>query len=209
MNTVIKLANKILVDNQHHWFHFMRIAIFVVMAWIGGLKAFQYEADGIVPFVSNSPFMSFLYSNSSKTAINEKGETVKEYVLHKNPEGKMVVKNIEWHKSNGTYAFAYGLGAMIIVIGLFTLLGIWLDTIGLIGGLLTFGMSIVTLSFLITTPETWVPNLGGDLPTPAHGFPYLSAAGRLVIKDIIMMAGGLLVATDCARRILSKQQKQA
>ncbi|WP_369801913.1 DUF417 family protein [Rodentibacter sp. Ppn85] len=23
-------------------------------------------------------------------------------------------------------------------------------------------MSIVTLSFLITTPETWVPNLGGD-----------------------------------------------
>ncbi|OJX88986.1 MAG: hypothetical protein BGP01_01440 [Paludibacter sp. 47-17] len=209
MNTVIKLASKILVDNQHHWFHFMRIAIFVVMAWIGGLKAFQYEADGIVPFVSNSPFMSFLYSNSSKTAINEKGETVKEYVLHKNPEGKMVVKNIEWHKSNGTYAFAYGLGAMIIVIGLFTLLGIWLDTIGLIGGLLTFGMSIVTLSFLITTPETWVPNLGGDLPTPAHGFPYLSAAGRLVIKDIIMMAGGLLVATDCARRILSKQQKQA
>lgn len=209
MNTVIKLASKILVDNQHHWFHFMRIAIFVVMAWIGGLKAFQYEADGIVPFVSNSPFMSFLYSNSSKTAINEKGETVKEYVLHKNPEGKMVVKNIEWHKSNGTYTFAYGLGAMIIVIGLFTLLGIWLDTIGLIGGLLTFGMSIVTLSFLITTPETWVPNLGGDLPTPAHGFPYLSAAGRLVIKDIIMMAGGLLVATDCARRILSKQQKQA
>ncbi|MCE1155859.1 MAG: YkgB family protein [Bacteroidales bacterium] len=209
MNTLIKLASKILVDNQHRWFHFMRIAIFVVMAWIGGLKAFQYEADGIVPFVSNSPFMSFLYSNSSKTAINEKGETVKEYVLHKNPEGKMVVKNIEWHKSNGTYAFAYGLGAMIIVIGLFTLLGIWLDTIGLIGGLLTFGMSIVTLSFLITTPETWVPNLGGDLPTPAHGFPYLSAAGRLVIKDIIMMAGGLLVATDCARRILSKQQKQA
>ncbi|OJX88987.1 MAG: hypothetical protein BGP01_01445 [Paludibacter sp. 47-17] len=68
---------------------------------------------------------------------------------------------------------------------------------------------IVTLERLITTPETWVPNLGGDLPTPAHGFPYLSAAGRLVIKDIIMMAGGLLVATDCARRILSKQQKQA
>jgi uncharacterized membrane protein YkgB len=29
------------------------------MAWIGGLKAFQYEADGIVPFVANSPLMSF------------------------------------------------------------------------------------------------------------------------------------------------------
>jgi uncharacterized membrane protein YkgB len=30
--------------------NFLRISIFIVMAWIGGLKAFQYEADGIVPF---------------------------------------------------------------------------------------------------------------------------------------------------------------
>lgn len=202
MNALINLLSKTLVGNQQKWFHFMRIAIFVVMAWIGGLKAFQYEADGIVPFVSNSPFMSFLYHNSYKTAVNEKGETVKEYQLHRNPEGKMVAKNIEWHKANGTYLFAYGLGTMIVIIGLFTLLGIWFDKIGLIGGLLTFGMSIVTLSFLITTPETWVPNLGGDMPTPQFGFPYLSAAGRLVIKDIIMMAGGLLVASDCAGRLI-------
>lgn len=202
MNALINLVSKTLVGNQQKWFHFMRIAIFVVMAWIGGLKAFQYEADGIVPFVSNSPFMSFLYHNSYKTAVNEKGETVKEYQLHRNPEGKMVAKNIEWHKANGTYLFAYGLGTMIVIIGLFTLLGIWFDKIGLIGGLLTFGMSIVTLSFLITTPETWVPNLGGDMPTPQFGFPYLSAAGRLVIKDIIMMAGGLLVASDCAGRLI-------
>ncbi|WP_231562287.1 DUF417 family protein [Alistipes sp. ZOR0009] len=37
---------------------------------------------------------------------------------------------------------------------------------------------------------------------PQVGFPYLSAAERLVIKDIIMMAGGLLVASDSARRIM-------
>ncbi|WEK17440.1 MAG: DUF417 family protein [Candidatus Pedobacter colombiensis] len=67
---------------------------------------------------------------------------------------------------------------------------------------LTFGMSLVTLSFLITTKETWVPDLGG----PNHGFPYLSAAGRLVIKDVIMMAGGLLCASDSASRILKKTQ---
>lgn len=29
-----------------------RISIFIVMAWIGGLKVYQYEADGIVPFVA-------------------------------------------------------------------------------------------------------------------------------------------------------------
>ena len=36
---------------------FIRVAILVVFVWIGGLKYFHYEADGIVPFVANSPFM--------------------------------------------------------------------------------------------------------------------------------------------------------
>ncbi|MCO5280060.1 MAG: DUF417 family protein, partial [Chitinophagales bacterium] len=47
-----------------------------------------------------------------------------------------------------------------------------------------------------------VPNLGGDFPTPQHGFPYLSGAGRLVIKDIIMLGAGLICASDSAKRIL-------
>ncbi len=185
---------KLLSANQPSYIHFTRIAIFVVMAWIGGLKAFQYEADGIVPFVANSPFMSFFYSHDSP-----------EYQLYKNPEGKTVQKNIDWHISNRTYIFAYGLGAVIIVIGTLTLLGIWLPKIGLAGGLLTFGMSIVTLTFLVTTPEVYVPNLGGDFPTPQYGFPYLSGAGRLVLKDIIMMAGGLVVASDSAKSILNQK----
>lgn len=125
-----------------------------------------------------------------------------QYKLHRNPEGKMVAKNIEWHKQNGTYLFSYGLGTMICIIGLLVLLGIWSPKIGVIGGLLTFGMSIVTLTFLITTPEVYVPNLGGDMPTPHYGFPYLSGAGRLVLKDIIMMAGGLIIASDASRRWL-------
>lgn len=198
----------ILAGSQSQFINFIRIAIFIVMAWIGGLKAFQYEADGIVPFVSNSPFMSFLYHNSSKTVVNDKGEEVKEYKLHRNPEGKMVAKNIEWHKENGTYLFAYGLGTAIVLIGLLTLLGIWYPKIGLLGGILTFGMSVVTLSFLITTPEVYVPNLGGDMPTPNYGFPYLSGAGRLVLKDIIMMAGGLIAASECARRMLKETKAE-
>lgn len=146
-------SSKILLTLERPFFNFMRISIFVVMAWIGGLKACQYEADGIVHFVSNSPFMSFFYKYSQKYVENEKGEMVKEYTLYKNSEGKMVQKNIDWHKSNGTYPFSYGLGTFIVLIGLTVLLGIWSPKIGLIGGLLTFGMSIVTLSFLITTPE--------------------------------------------------------
>lgn len=83
------------------------------MAWIGGLKAFQYEADGIVPFVANSPLMSFFYTKEAP-----------EYAEYKNPEGKTVQKNIDWHKENGTYLFSYGLGTVIVIIGILVLLGI-------------------------------------------------------------------------------------
>jgi len=197
----------ILAGSQAQYINFMRIAIFIVMAWIGGLKAFQYEADGIVPFVTNSPFMSFFYKNSGETAINDKNESVAQYNLHKNKEGQMVAKNIEWHKENRTYLFSYGLGTVIVIFGFLVLLGIWFPKIGMWGGLLTFGMSVVTLSFLITTPEVYVPNLGGDMPTPHYGFPYLTGAGRLVIKDIIMMAGGLIIASDCARIIKIRASK--
>lgn len=182
----------------------MRISIFVVMVWIGGLKAFPYEADGIVPFVINSPFMSFFYHNTGKTIVNDQGKKVAEYSLYKNPEGKTVQENVEWHKQNNTYIFSYGLGSVIITIGFLVLMGIWFPKIGFWGGLLTAGMSLVTLSFLITTPEVYVPQLGGDFPTPHFGFPYLSGAGRLVLKDIIMLVGGLLIASESAKRIVGR-----
>lgn len=184
-----------LANGQRGFIHVLRMSIFVVMAWIGGLKAFQYEADGIVPFVANSPLMGFFYTKKAP-----------EYQAYKNPEGKTVTKNIEWHKANRTYAFSYSLGTVIVAIGFLTLAGIWSAKLGLIGGLLTFLMSIVTLSFLITTPEVYVPDLGGDFPTPHHGFPYLSGAGRLVLKDVIMLAAGLIVAADSATSILKKQK---
>ena len=196
---------QVLAGSQKCFVNYVSVAIFIVMAWIGGLKVVQYEADGIVPFVTNSPFFSYMYSKKD-IVDNGKGKMVAEYNLHKNPEGLVVPKNIEWHKQNGTYVVSYLIGAVICTIGTLVLLGIWFPKLGLIGGLLTFGMSIVTLSFLITTPETWVPNLGnpalGITESPNHGFPYLSGAGRLVLKDIIMSAAGLIVASNAARRLL-------
>lgn len=189
-----KIINKlilIIANSQLQFVNLARISVFIVMAWIGGLKVYQYEADGIVPFVANSPLMSFFYNKEAP-----------EYKEYKNPEGKTVEKNIKWHNENGTYIFSYGLGTVILIIGILTLLGIWFDKIGLIGGLLTFAMSLVTLSFLITTPEVYVPNLGGDFPTPQFGFPYLSGAGRLVLKDVIMMAVGLICASDNAKKLI-------
>lgn len=191
---------------QGKFIDLMRIAICIVMVWIGGLKAFQYEADGIIPFVANSPFMSFFLTHANDQVMTDDGKQVKAYTLYKNPEGRTVQKNIDWHRQNGTYVFSYGLGAVIVVIGALVLLGIWFPKLGFWGGMLTFGMAIVTLSFLITTPENYVPKLDGDFPTPRYGFPYLSGAGRLVLKDIIMLAGGLIVAADSGATLLRRRQ---
>ena len=66
-------------------------------------------------------------------------------------------------------------------------------------------MALVTLSFLVTTPESWVPALGDA----QHGFPYLSGRGRLVIKDVIMMGGALVTMADSARAYLRRRDALA
>ncbi|WP_449017091.1 DUF417 family protein, partial [Prevotella sp.] len=54
---------------------------------------------------------------------------------------------------------------------------------------------------LVTTPEAWVPDLGSG----EHGFPLLTGAGRLVIKDVCILASAIVVLSDCARRILKRK----
>jgi reactive chlorine resistance protein C len=168
-----------------------RLGLIVVLLWIGSLKAAPYEADGIVPFVANSPTMNFLYHYSAP-----------DYRQHKNKEGELVPANRAWHQANGTYLFAYGLGAVIVAYGLMLCLHPWLPHVATLGSFLVFIMSFVTLSFLVTTPECWVPALGDA----QHGFPYLSGAGRLVIKDAIMMGAALVTMADSARAYLRKRQ---
>jgi uncharacterized membrane protein YkgB len=167
-----------------------RIGLVVVLVWIGGLKAFRYEAEGIVPFVANSPFMSFFYR-----------QPVGEYRQHMNREGDLVPANRDWHERNGTYRFAYGLGSVIVALGVMIAMHPWLPRVAAVGSLLVAVMSLVTLSFLITTPECWVPALG----SPEHGFPLLSGAGRLVVKDAIMMGAALVTLADSARAYLRRR----
>ncbi|WP_437204210.1 DUF417 family protein [Planctomicrobium sp. SH664] len=170
-----------------------RWGLIVVLLWIGGLKAFRYEADGIVPFVANSPFMSFFYTDPGQ------------YRAHKNPEGVLNAENRAWHEANNTYPFAYGLGAVIVLYGVLLCLNPWLPQAAAVGSFLVFMMSLVTLSFLITTPECWVPDLGDA----QHGFPYLSGAGRLVVKDSIMMGAALVTMADSAQTYLSRRALSA
>ena len=170
--------------------HLIRVAILIIFVWIGGLKFWNYEAEGIVPFVANSPFMSFFYTKEAP-----------EYKEYKLKEGELDEAKQQWHKENNTYHFSHGLGILIMTIGILTFLGIFSAKIGFIGAGLAIIMTIGTLSFLITTPEVWVPNLGSG----EFGFPLLTGAGRLVIKDTAILAGAIVVLSDCAQRILKKR----
>jgi len=162
----------------------------VVLVWIGGLKFASYEADGIVPLVANSPFMSFLYPRPAP-----------EYRQHMNREGQLVPANQRWNESNRTYPVSDGLGVVILSIGiLIALYPIW-PQVSAIGSFLLVLMSLTTLSFLVTTPEAWVPALGD----PHHGFPYLSGAGRLIVKDCIMLGAAVLTMSDAANTYLRRR----
>jgi uncharacterized membrane protein YkgB len=167
-----------------------RVGLVVVLVWIGGLKMYRYEDEGIVPFVANSPAMSFFYRQPAGA-----------YHTHMNREGELVPANREWHHKNGTYRFAHGLGTVIVILGVMIALDPWFHRVSALGSFLVVGMSFTTLSFLITTPECWVPSLG----SPEHGFPLLSGAGRLVVKDAIMLGAAIVTMADSAKSALRKQ----
>jgi reactive chlorine resistance protein C len=162
----------------------LRLGLIVVLFWIGGLKFANYEAEGIVPLVANSPFMSFFYHYPAP-----------EYSQYMNKEGELIPAHQRWNESNGTYTFSHGLGVVIVLIGVLIAAYPILPQVSAVGSFLLILMSLTTLSFLVTTPEAWVPALG----TSTHGFPYLSGAGRLIIKDAIMLGAAVVTLADSAR----------
>jgi uncharacterized membrane protein YkgB len=167
----------------------VRIAIVIILLWIGALKFFTYEADGIVPFVANSPFMSFFYHHPG------------EYKYHSNKEGELDAANHQWQMENNTYGFATGLGIFLIALAILVGLHSVAPLLSMIGSgvvmLLTFG----TLSFLVTTPECWIPHLNGDV----WGFPFLSGRGRLVVKDLAILGGAVVTMSESAGLYLRRR----
>lgn len=171
----------------------LRIAVSVILIWIGALKFVPYEAEGVTPFVANSPFMRFFYHHPD------------EYRQHRNKEGEVSPTNIAWHHANNTYGYSYGLGLLLMAMGTLLLLNRANPLLGAAGAGLTFVMGVGTLSFLVTTPETWVPDLGGA----HHGFPYLAVPGRLVLKDLIMLAAAVVLLADSAKALLRRRAEKA
>ena len=88
-------------------------------------------------------------------------------------------------------------------VGILVFLGIFFPKVGLAGDTLAIIMTLGTLSFLVTTPEVWVPDLGSG----EFGFPLLSGAGRLVIKDIVILASAVVLLSDSSQRVLKTLKK--
>jgi reactive chlorine resistance protein C len=168
----------------------LRIGLIVVLAWIGGLKFADYEADSIVPPVANSPLMSFYYAHPAP-----------EYRAFMNKEGENIPAHHAWQLSNRTYKVSHALGCVIVLIGLLIALHRPFPQVASIGSALLVLMACTTLSFIITTPEAWVPALGST----AHAFPYLSGVGRLIIKDAIMLGAAVVTMADSARSYLRRR----
>ncbi|HGD7348256.1 TPA: reactive chlorine species resistance protein RclC, partial [Escherichia coli] len=120
-------------------------------------------------------------------------------------EGEYKPEARAWQSANNTYGFSNGLGVVEVIIALLVLANPVNRWLGLLGGLMAFTTPLVTLSFLITTPEAWVPALGDA----HHGFPYLSGAGRLVLKDTLMLAGAVMIMADSAREILKQRSNES
>jgi uncharacterized membrane protein YkgB len=167
----------------------LRLGLIVVLCWIGGLKLADYEADGIVPLVANSPLMNFFYHYPAP-----------DYRQYMNKEGEVIPAHQQWNESNGTYSFSHLLGAVIVLIGVLIAAYPVVPQVSAIGSFLLILMSLTTLSFLVTTPEAWVPALGAS----THGFPYLSGVGRLIIKDAIMLGAAVVTLSDSARTWLAR-----
>lgn len=168
----------------------IRLGIVIVFVWIGGLKFFTYEADGIVPFVANSPFMSAFYNHPA------------DYKKHMNKEGELVAANHQWNIANNTYGFANGLGAFLVLLGVLIALYKVAPLPSMVASILVFIMTLGTLSLLVTTPESWVPHLTDH----EWGFPYLSGRGRLVIKDIVILGGAIVTMSESARLYLNRKK---
>ena len=65
LKSMFVAALTLAASTQKLGINLIRVSILIIFVWIGGLKFWNYEAEGIVPFVANSPFMSFFYTHDA------------------------------------------------------------------------------------------------------------------------------------------------
>ena len=141
-----------------------RVALYaslgVIYAWFGGMKFTEYEANGLVPLVENSPLVSWFYA-----VLSVRG-------------------------------FSNFLGFLELSIGLLIALRLASPLFSAAGGLLSAGLFVTTVSFMISTPGVVVPELGA---------PAISVApGQFLLKDIGLFAASFWVFVDSLKAVIRR-----
>ncbi len=82
------------------------------------------------------------------------------------------------------------LGVTEITIGLLIALRPWAPKISAIGGLAAAGMFLSTISFLVTTPQAWLPDTG-----PLA----ISVPGQFLLKDVVLLGASVWTVGEALR----------
>ncbi len=95
--------------------------------------------------------------------------------------------------------FSYFLGVLEIAIGLLISARCISPKLSLIGGILSIGLFVTTLTFMLTTPMVFEPTLG---------FPAISVVpGQFLLKDIGLLALSILVIGNSLTAMESQRYK--
>lgn len=130
----------------------------IVYTWFGGMKFTDYEAQGLVPLVENSPLLSWFYAVFS------------------------------------VRGFSTFLGFVELGIGLLIALRLANPIFSVAGGLLSAGLFVTTLSFMISTPGVIVAELGPPAITVAPG--------QFLLKDVGLLALSFWIFVDSLKAVV-------
>lgn len=82
------------------------------------------------------------------------------------------------------------LGVIEITIGLFIALRPWAPKLSALGSLAAAGMFLSTISFLVTTPQAWLPETG-----PLA----ISVPGQFLLKDVVLFGASVWSLCEALR----------
>src|SRR5262245_38164172 len=136
------------------------VSLAIIYAWFGGMKFTDYEAQGLVPLVENSPLVSWFYA-----LLSVRG-------------------------------FSTFLGFLELSIGLLIALRLASPLFSAAGGLLSAGLFVTTVSFMISTPGVVVPALGAPAITVA--------SGQFLLKDVGLFAASFWVFVDSLKTVVRR-----
>jgi reactive chlorine resistance protein C len=89
--------------------------------------------------------------------------------------------------------FSALLGVVEVTAAVLLAVKLWAPRLSAVGSVISIGLFVATLSFLITTPGIFEASQGG--------FPMLSTSGQFLIKDLVLLGASVWTLADALRSV--------